>query len=195
MRATKATFAVLGLTTILAGGVVGGVGTAHAAERCEGGYPPAQCTVEVDHDRAERGEDIGFGADGYEPGEQADGEVHSTVVRVGTWTANAQGVVNGTFAVPSSLSTGTHTFVLTGRSSGVVKTISFTVTGKAAGSAGTVGSVSSSGSGSSVSSGSGSLPRTGAEVAGLVGGGAALVLVGGALVVATTRRKRANAAV
>ena len=112
--------------------------------------------------------------------------VLSTPVAVGSWVADAQGVVTGAFTVPSVLSSGVHTFVLTGRTSGVVKTVTFTVT-----QAVTIGT----GSGSTGSAaGSGILPRTGADVAWLVGGGAAVVLVGGVLIVAAGRRKRANPA-
>jgi LPXTG-motif cell wall-anchored protein len=105
--------------------------------------------------------------------------VHSTVVRVGTYAANAQGVVTGSFRVPMNLSLGSHTFILTGATSGTVETATFVVTASPAASA--------------VPTTSG-LAMTGTNVAELVGSGAALVLAGGALIVVARRRKHANAA-
>ncbi|HEV7148800.1 MAG TPA: hypothetical protein VGN48_17550 [Pedococcus sp.] len=185
MRAIKASLAVIGMSAVLAGGAIAGAGIADAAttakpvKHCKGGYPPASCKVKLDHDHAHRGEKIGFEGDGYQGGEQADGDVHSTVVRVGTYTANAQGVVTGSFTVPTNLSYGSHTFILTGATSGTVETATFTVTPVPAASADPATS---------------GLAFTGTNVAELVGSGAALVLAGGALIVVARRRKHANTA-
>ena len=210
MRATKASLAVLGLSAVLAGGVIAGATTATAANgngngnaygRCKGAYPPADCKVKLDHDRGHRGEKFQFEADGYKPGEKAEGDVHSTTVRVGTYVANANGVVTGSFVVPDSLANGSHTFTLTGLSTGVIKTAKFTVTPVPAGGSGNSGSgADAAGSGTgSTGSGTGStgsgLAMTGTNVAAVVGGGAALMLAGGGLMVASRRRKHVNPAV
>jgi hypothetical protein len=185
MRAIKASLAVISMSAVLAGGAIAGAGIADAAttakpvKHCKGGYPPASCKVKLDHDHAHRGEKIGFEGDGYLGGEQSDGDVHSTPVRVGTYAANAAGVVTGSFIVPANISLGSHTFVLTGTASGTVETATFVVTASPAASA------------SPTTSG---LAFTGTNVAELVGSGAALVLAGGALIVVTRRRKHANAA-
>lgn len=185
MRAIKASLAVIGMSAVLAGGAIAGAGLADAstpakaAGHCKGGYPPGQCKVKLDHDHGHRGEKFNFEGDGYQGSEQAEGDVHSTAVRVGTYTADAQGVVTGSFTVPTNISYGTHTFVLTGATSGTVETATFTVTPMPAAS--------------SVPTTSG-LAFTGTNVAELVGSGAALVLAGGALIVVARRRKHVNAA-
>ena len=200
MRATKASLAVLGLSAVLAGGVISGAGAANAAG-CEGGYPPAQCKVAISDNTVRPGEPVSFQADGFRGGESVSGDVHSVVVHVGTYSANSKGVVTGTFTVPSGLSNGTHTFTLTGLGSGVIKSAKFQVTGAPAGGgtgngAGTGTTTGTgTGTGSSTSGNGGGLAMTGTNVAGVVGGGAALVLAGGALMVATRRRKHVNAAV
>ena len=185
MRAIKASLAVIGMSAVLAGGAIAGAGMADAATaakaagHCKGGYPPGQCKVKLDHDHAHRGEKIGFEGDGYKSNEQAEGDVHSTVVRVGTYASNAAGVVTGSFIVPTNISLGSHTFILTGATSGTVETATFVVTASPAASA------------DPASSG---LAFTGTNVAELVGSGAALVLAGGALLVVARRRKHVDAA-
>jgi hypothetical protein len=185
MRAIKASLAVISMSAVLAGGAIAGAGLADASttakpvKHCKGGYPPASCKVKLDHDHARGGEKIGFEGDGYQANEQADGDVHSAAVRVGTYAADAAGVVTGSFTVPTNISLGSHTFVLTGTASGTVETATFVVTGPAAASAAPTTS---------------GLAFTGTNVAELVGSGAALVLAGGALIVVARRRKHVNTA-
>ncbi|MGO4601091.1 hypothetical protein [Terrabacter sp. 2YAF2] len=200
MRATKASLAVLGLSAVLAGGVISGAGAANAAPSCEGGYPPAQCKAAISDNTVRPGQPVSFQADGFRGGESVSGDVHSVVVHVGTYAANSKGVVTGTFTVPSGLSNGSHTFTLTGLGSGVIKSARFSVTGAPAGggngngNGAGAGTTTGTGTGSSTTGNGGGLAMTGTNVAGVVGGGAALVLAGGALMVATRRRKHVNAA-
>lgn len=195
MRATKASLAVLGMSAALAGGVIAGAGTANAATSCVGGYPPAQCKVAISDNTVYPGESVSFEATGFRGGETVSGDVHSVVVHVGTYKASSAGVVTGSFTVPSGLANGSHTFTLTGLTSGVIKNAKFNVTGKPAG--GNTGNSGAAG-GNNSSTGSGStgngLAMTGTNVAAVVGGGAALMLAGGALMVATRRRKHVNPA-
>ena len=211
MRATKASLAVLGLSAILAGGAIGGVATADAAGNGNGNgnghckrdddrraYPPKECKLKLDHDKGHRGERFRFEGDGYKPGESAQGELHSTTVRTGTYVANAQGVISGSFVVPDNFPNGSHTFTLSGSSSGVVKSASLTITPAPAGGGATTGGGASTGStttGGTTAGDGGGLAMTGANVAGIIGGGAALTLAGGALMVASRRRKHVNPAV
>lgn len=212
MRATKASLAVLGLSAVLAGGVIAGAGTANAASSCVGGYPPAQCKVAINDNSVRPGQSVSFQAAGFRAGETVSGDVHSKVVHVGTYAASSKGVVTGSFTVPTGLSNGSHTFTLTGLTSGVIKSAKFSVTGAPAGGGtgngnrdsgsagvgGTTGGTSgSTGSGSMAggSTGSGDLAMTGTNVAAVVGGGAALMLAGGGLMVASRRRKHVNPAV
>lgn len=213
MRATKASLAVLGLSAVLAGGVIAGAGTANAASSCVGGYPPAQCKVAIDDNSVRPGQSVSFQATGFRAGEAVSGDVHSKVVHVGTYAASSKGVVTGSFTVPSGLSNGSHTFTLTGLTSGVIKSAKFSVTGAPAGggtgsdnrNSGSAGVGGTTGGGTSGSTGSGStgsgstgngdLAMTGTNVAAVVGGGAALMLAGGGLMVASRRRKLVNPAV
>jgi LPXTG-motif cell wall-anchored protein len=106
---------------------------------------------------------------GYTPGEKVTLVLHSTPKTIGTFTADAHGVVNAKFIVPAGTPAGNHTLKVT-RADGSV--VSYPVTVAAAGKR---------------------LADTGADVTGLLVGGAALVLGGaGALVIA--RRRTAGAA-
>ena len=106
---------------------------------------------------------------GYTPGEKVTLVLHSTPKTLGTFTADAQGVVTVKFTVPAGTSAGNHTLKVT-RADGSV--VSYAVTVAAAGKR---------------------LADTGADVTAPLFGGAALVLVGaGAMVVA--RRRNAGAA-
>ncbi|GAA1966101.1 hypothetical protein GCM10009817_02380 [Terrabacter lapilli] len=210
MRATKASIAVLGLSAVLAGGVIAGATTATAANGNGNGnghckrdddrraYPPKECKLKLDHDKGHRGERFRFEGDGFKPGESAQGELHSTTVRTGTYVANAQGVISGSFVIPDNFPNGNHTFTLSGISSGVVKSASLTVTPAPAGGGGaSSGSMTTGGTttGGTTAGDGGGLAMTGANVAGIIGGGAALMLAGGALMVASRRRKHVNPAV
>ena len=192
MRNTRATLAVLSLSAIMAGGAVVGATAANAAE-CQGGYPASQCQVELSDNAVRPGEPVSFQADGYTPGETAEGVVRSTPIKVGTYKANASGVVTGSFTVPASLKPGRHSFTLTGLSSGAIKRTYFTVTGTGNGNGN--GNGAGTGAGSNNGGNGSGLPVTGSNVGGLIGGGAALVAAGGMLMVASRRRKSVNPAI
>jgi hypothetical protein len=183
IRGIKVATATLGLSAALAGTAVGLAGPASAA--CEGGYPRAQCTVALNDNRVRPGEEVGFRATGYEPGERVRGTVFSEPIRVGTWTANRNGVVQGRFTVPRRLSPGRHTFQLRGLESNVIKTARFTVVGRANNGNG-------NGNGNNNDS---SLAFTGSDLALTAGAGAVLLAGGGALVIAARRRKHVNAGI
>jgi hypothetical protein len=65
---------------------------------------------------------------GFSAGETVSGELHSTPVSIGSGTASSSGTVTLTFTVPAALSAGTHTIVLTGATSGLSSSATFTVT-------------------------------------------------------------------
>ena len=100
---------------------------------------------------------------------------------VGTYTADANGAVSGTYTVPAGMKAGRYTLTLKGLKSGRVEKVSFTAV-PAQANAGVVGNDPSS------------LAFTGAEVGGLATGGAVLIVGGAAVVVATRRRRADNAA-
>jgi hypothetical protein len=98
--------------------------------------------------------------EGYKHCSPADVYVESTPIYVGTLIADANGVVDGFVALPAGLPAGLHHIVIRGVApSGAAKVTSIPVTVKAAGSP---GAGAGAGSGSGVS-----LPRTGAEIAGM----------------------------
>lgn len=190
MRALKAAFAAVSLSAALTGASVAIAGAADAAT-CQGGYPASQCTVAVSDTTVTPGEKVSFSAKGFGSKEIVTGTVRSTPQVVGSWRSSGSGVVSGSFRVPTNLEAGTHTFTLTGTTSGVSKSTSFTVVSSAG--AGTT-SGTTSGTGTSATSGTGSLAFTGADVARTVGAGLVLLVGGGALVVASQRRKSAGSA-
>lgn len=67
-------------------------------------------------------------ASGFKPGELVHGELHSTVIDLGTQTADKDGKVTFTFEVPADFETGKHEVVLKGADSGHSVTAGFTVT-------------------------------------------------------------------
>ena len=188
MRALKAAFAAVSLSAALTGASVAIAGAADAAT-CQGGYPASQCTIAISDTTVTPGEKVSFQAKGFGSKELVTGVVRSTPQVVGSWRSSASGVVSGSFRVPTNLDPGTHTFTLTGSTSGVSKSTSFTVVSSAG-----AGTTSGTGTGTSATSGTGSLAFTGADVAKTVGAGLVLLVGGGALVVASQRRKSAGSA-
>ncbi|MGZ4698696.1 MAG: hypothetical protein ACXVGT_14195 [Oryzihumus sp.] len=176
----------MSLSAALTGASVAIAGVADAAT-CQGGYPASQCTVAVSDTTVTPGEKVSFQAKGFGSKELVTGVVRSTPQVVGSWRSSAGGVVSGSFRVPANLDPGTHTFTLTGSTSGVSKSTSFTVVSSA-------GAGTTSGTGTSATSGTGSLAFTGADVARTVGAGLVLLVGGGALVVASQRRKSTGSA-
>jgi hypothetical protein len=65
----------------------------------------------------------GFGAS-----EKVSAVLHSAPIALNTVTANAAGTAVVTFTVPTTLATGAHSVVLTGVTTGLTSTVSFTVT-------------------------------------------------------------------
>ncbi len=103
---------------------------------------------------------------------------------LGTFQANAQGVVTATFTLPAGV-TGSQTLVFSGvDGSGSPRTVSQALT-IAATNAGGGGGAGAGGAGGGAG---GFLPRTGSEAMSLFTVGGMLVVVGGAAAVATRKR-------
>ena len=64
---------------------------------------------------------------GFAAGEKVSAVVHSNPVSVGSATASGAGTATISFTVPASLATGTHTIVLTGATSGLSSSVTFSV--------------------------------------------------------------------
>jgi hyaluronoglucosaminidase len=109
-------------------------------------------------------------ASGYQPGSQATFLIFSSGITLGNATVNANGVVQDTVTVPSSLMPGSaHTFEVQGTTADgapLTQTASVTLAG-----------------------GSSNLAFTGAQIGGMVAVGAALIAAGGALLFVRRRRQ------
>lgn len=114
-------------------------------------------------------------------------EMRSTPVMLGTFTADANGVLRVAVTVPANASFGSHTIVATGVSpSGAPVTASIPVTVTS-----TAATTTPGGTGGTGGTGVTFLPRTGADLAALLTVGGALVIAGGAAV-RTARRHTAD---
>lgn len=148
----------------------------HNCPNPAGNYPPGQCNAQLGRSSYAPGQQVSFTTSRvFRSGEQTDGEVHTTPYEVGTFTANNEGVVSGTFTLPESITPGRHTFTLTGQTDGDVVSAQFTVTGAAP-------AVNNRGGGLPFTGGTAIWPTTGA--------GGALVLAG-IVVLMVARRRRA----
>jgi LPXTG-motif cell wall-anchored protein len=110
---------------------------------------------------------------GFTPGEIVDATLHSTPIALGSFTADADGEVDGPVTIPADVEPGEHTIVLAGRTSGVEASVPIEVIGEDADPAQ-------------------ELPATGTATSGLTGAGAALVAVGVALVLVGRPRRAAG---
>ncbi|WP_420370438.1 GH92 family glycosyl hydrolase [Curtobacterium sp. L1-20] len=79
---------------------------------------------------------VGFTGSGFAAGERIALTLHSTPIALGTVTANADGVVSGTFTVPTAATPGTHQVVAVGAESDVAVTAAFRVLARPAADAG-----------------------------------------------------------
>ena len=182
MRGIRVAAATVGLSAALTGtaiGVATPAGASHGGECTPGSYPPSHSTVSTSRSRAEVGMRMRFEARCFASGERVRATVFSEPVRVGTYTANARGAVEGGFTVPK-VTPGRHTLELRGLSSGTVQTTRFVVAEDRRGRQGS-------------SADNDSLAFTGGDFGTTAGIGALLVAGGGALLMAARRRKHVNA--
>lgn len=124
------------------------------------------------------GNDITISGTGFPPGTAIDFELHSDPIKLGTLTAGADGVLQGSLRIPASAPAGTHTLVALSGST-VLASATLTVAGAA---------VTGGAGGSAVAPGTG-LASTGLEApTSIVAAGLVLAVLGGLLV----RRRRAE---
>lgn len=143
-------------------------------------YPPKACGLRLAKGQAAPGETVGVEGDGYKPNSTVSIEFRSAPVHVATATTNGTGSFATTFVVPANATFGRHTVAGIGQKvNGEPLELTADITISAAG---TQGAGASRG---------GTLPRTGAFIAGAAGVGVALIAVG-AFVVASSRRRRVH---
>jgi LPXTG-motif cell wall-anchored protein len=110
-------------------------------------------------------------------------DIFSTPQRLGTATANADGVFTATVTIPTDIAPGEHTITATGQnadgSGTLVLRFPITILGAGAATDG-------------VRAGTGTLPRTGADSFPLAQAGLALVLVGAGAVFSVRNRRNAG---
>jgi hypothetical protein len=188
MRAFKVAAATVGLSAALVGVAAG---PASAAPACQGGYPAAQCTMSVSDSRVVVGQTVNFSAGGFGANEMVTVTLTqgNTVVVIGEFQANAQGVVSGSFKVPN-VKPGRYALTATGESSRGSQSVALNVLPNET-AAGTNGNPAGA---KGNPAGLDSLAFTGSDAGKTAGAGAVLLLGGGALIVAARRRKHVNAA-
>jgi len=81
----------------------------------------------TNHITVTRGQVMQLAGHGFLPGEKVHMVMHSTGYSLGTVTANANGDVAASAAVPSGIAAGAHTITLTGQTSGRVVTLNVAV--------------------------------------------------------------------
>jgi LPXTG-motif cell wall-anchored protein len=111
-------------------------------------------------------------------------DILSTPRRLGTATADGDGVFTATVTIPTDITPGEHTITATGQNADGSGTLvlRFPITVLGAGAA----------DGVRAGTGTGALPRTGADAFPLAQGGLALVLVGAAAVLSVRNRRNAD---
>ena len=116
------------------------------------------------------GQTITIRGEGFTPGETVVVTFNSIPVPMGSFTADADGVVEVEVTIPTDAEPGAHTITMVGQTSGVEVVIPIEVVGTAA------------------TGGGGGLARTGSDTGPLVGIGLGLVAAGGAAAYAARRR-------
>lgn len=111
-------------------------------------------------------------------------DIFSTPQRLGTATANADGVFTATVTIPTDIAPGEHTITATGQNADGSGTLVLRFPITIVGAAGAADGVRTG-----TGTGTGALPRTGADAFPLAQGGLALVLVGAAAVLSVRNRR------
>ena len=153
---------VLMLPGIAAAAMVLTAGPAMASYSGDGGITVTPSTPAA-------GDSVTIDSSGWKASSDVTITLHSSPVVLGTVKADSSGAVHATETIPSGTTAGAHTIELTGTdSSGAPRDVSTPIT--------------------VTSGGGGSLPRTGAAIAGMVGVAVVLFVAGTAL---SRARKRA----
>ncbi|MGI8794042.1 MAG: hypothetical protein ACR2H3_12875 [Acidimicrobiales bacterium] len=145
-------------------------------------YPPGQCQLELSRSVSQQGGQLQVSGSGYDPNSTVNLELFSTPRNLGSVTADAQGQFAATVTIPLDAEVGAHTLSATGFRNGAPYQLTADLTVTAAGVTGVPTNV-----------GGGSLPRTGAFIAGLTALGAALTGAGTVAVLAARRRRATQA--
>lgn len=144
-------------------------------------YPPGQCQLQLSRNTVAQGGTLGVSGSGYDPNSSANLQIFSTPADLATVTTDAQGRFSVTVTIPANTVPGRHTISGTGYRNGAPYQLTADLTVTAAGA-------------STARGDSGTLPRTGAFIAGLTAIGAALMGAGTIAVLAARRRRTGQTA-
>jgi LPXTG-motif cell wall-anchored protein len=146
--------------------------------------PEVKPTLTLSAGSIRAGKDITVSGTGFAPGATIAFELHSDPIALGTLTADADGVLQGTLRIPATAPAGAHTLVALSGST-VLASTALTVTAAAGTGGQTGGGVASPGGGAATPGGQ--LATTGADApVALLALGVLLAVMGGMLV----RRRR-----
>lgn len=186
-------------------GVFGLQSPALANHRCPnpaGHYPPGQCQEggngnnqkggNVSDNTPVPGEQQQVQSKGHKPDSDAEIYAESTPILLGTFRANAQGVVNAVVTIPLGLSVGPHAIVVRGitpSGAALVQRIPITITAANVAIAKAKASANAGNGSNTTGIGGLQLPRTGTEIALVSAAGIALIGVGSLALVSGRRRR------
>ncbi|MET9679728.1 hypothetical protein [Streptomyces coeruleorubidus] len=105
----RAAFATAAASAVLAAVPVVGAQPAHAQP-----YPPDPPALTLTATTVEAGDDLGFTGTGFDPNEGVTAVLFSKPVKLGRFTADANGTVEGTVTIPKWTDPGKHIFRLKG---------------------------------------------------------------------------------
>lgn len=163
----------LALGAFVCAGVLGPSVALAAAEKCPnpaGKYPPGQCSkvLGVSAQTLAPGHAFQFSGDDFAANSPTTLDLHTTTYHLGTFMANASGVVSGTTMIPAGVTDGSHTLSLSGvdaQGRSLLESVKVTIVG---GSHATSGGLPFSGTNTV-------LPLTGAGLGMVVAGGLTLI--------------------
>ncbi|MGK5694546.1 hypothetical protein ACSNOJ_16860 [Streptomyces sp. URMC 128] len=105
----RAAFATAAASAVLAAVPVIGAQPAHAQP-----YPPGPPELTLTATTVDAGDDLGFTGTGFDPNEGVAAVLFSKPVKLGRFTADANGTVEGTVTIPKWTDPGKHIFRLKG---------------------------------------------------------------------------------
>ncbi|MBC9726975.1 LPXTG cell wall anchor domain-containing protein [Streptomyces sp. TRM68367] len=118
----RAAFAATAASAVLAAVPVVGAQPAHSQP-----YPPDAPSLTLTATTVDAGDDLGFTATGFLPNEGVGAFLLSKPIKLGRFTADANGTVEGTVTIPKWTDPGKHTFRLKGEKSKLTLSAEITV--------------------------------------------------------------------
>lgn len=108
----RAAFAATAAAAVLAAVPVAGAQAAHAQP-----YPPDSPSLTLSATTVDAGDELSFTGTGFDPNEGVAALLLSKPIKLGRFTADSNGTVQGTVTIPKWTDPGRHTFLLKGKES------------------------------------------------------------------------------